>query len=139
MAEIETELTTEQDLANQYRESELRAKSAIHSADSNLRRLKQQVDTVKVTDSVQKAQATIAQRHSGAQSSMNTALGSLEKIKARQAEQSARFDAAQELEQGPTGDLKARLQSAGIQPGGASGASVLARLRSQNTPALPSS
>ncbi len=137
VAEIEAELATEQDLAAQYRASEQDAKHAIQSADSNLRRLKQQVDTVKVTDSVQRAQATIAQRHSGAQSSMNTALGSLEKIKARQQEQTARFEAAKEIAQGPSGDLQARLRDAGIQPGAASGASVLARLKSQGTPALP--
>jgi phage shock protein A len=137
VAEIESELATEKDLAAQYAASETQAKQAIQSADSNLRRLKQQVDTVKVTESVQRAQATIAERHSGAQTSMNTALSSLEKIKARQQEQTARFEAAKEIAQGPSGDLQARLRDAGIVPGGASGASVLARLRSQGTPALP--
>ena len=62
---------------------------------------------------------------------MNTALSSLERIKARQTEQAARFEAAKELEQGPSGDLKSRLQAAGITEGASSGASVLARLRSQ--------
>jgi len=137
VADIEAELATEQDLAGQYQKSEQQAKNAIQSADGNLRRLKQQVDTVKVTDSVQRAQATIAQRHSGAQSSMNTALSSLEKIKARQLEQTARFEAAEELAEGPSGDLQTRLKLAGIQPGGSSGTSVLARLRAQTTPALP--
>lgn len=92
---------------------------------------------MEVSESVQRVQATIAQRHSGAESAMNTALSSLEKIKQRQAEQAARFEAAQELEQGPAGDIKARLQAAGITPSSSSGASVLARLRSQSTLALP--
>ena len=52
VADIEAELATEQDLAGQYQKSEQQAKNAIQSADGNLRRLKQQVDTVKVTDSV---------------------------------------------------------------------------------------
>ena len=128
-----------EEMAAEYARSEQQSKHAIQAAEGNLRRLKQQVDTVKVTDSVQKAQATIAQRHSGAESSMNTALASLERIKSKQAEQSARFEAAQELEQGASGNLQARLQAAGIQPGGSSGASVLARLRAQSKPALPSS
>lgn len=139
VAEIETELTTEQELSSQYAQSEQQSKHAIQAAEGNLRRLKQQVDTVKVTESVQRAQATIAQRHSGAELSMNTALSSLEKIKARQAEQAARFDAAKELEAGSGGDLLGRLQAAGITPGAASGVSVLARLKAQSTPALPES
>ena len=68
---------------------------------------------------------------------MNTALSSLEKIKAKQQEQTARFEAAEELAEGPSGDLQARLKQAGIQPGVSSGASVLARLRAQSTEALP--
>jgi len=134
VADIEAELATEQDLARQYAEAEDQSKRAIHVAEGNLRRLKQQVDTVKVTDRVQRAQATIAQRHSGAESSMTTALGSLERIRQRQTEQAARFEAAKELEEGPSGDLQARLQAAGITPGEASGAGVLARLRAK--PAL---
>jgi phage shock protein A len=131
VAEVEAEFVTEEDLAKQYAEAETQSKRAIQVAEGNLRRLKQQVDTVKVTDRVQRAQATIAQRHSGAESSMNTALGSLERIKQRQLEQGARFEAAKELEEGPSADLNARLQAAGITPGATSGSSVLARLRSQ--------
>lgn len=131
VADIETELTTEEALAKQYADAEDQSKRAIQVAEGSLRRLKQQVDTVKVTDRVQRAQATIAQRHSGAESSMNTALGSLDRIKQRQAEQSARFEAAKELEEGPSAGLNARLTAAGITPGAASGSAVLARLRSQ--------
>jgi len=137
IAEFESELTQEREVAQNYAQAETQTKRSIHQAESNLKRLKQQVDTVKATESVQRAQTTIAARHSGATSSMSTAMSSLQRIKQNQAEQAARIEAANELDQGPQGDFQSRLQAAGITPGSASGSSVLARLQANRTQALP--
>ncbi len=139
IAELEQDAASERSLAESYDASIATTRQSISSTESNLKRLKQQVDMVKATESAQRAQAAISARHSGATSAMSTAMSSLERIKAKQAEQSAKFDAAQELEQGAGGDLQARLQSAGITPSGNSGHSVLARLQSRQMKQLPSS
>lgn len=139
IAELDRDANAERDLATSYSQSVAQTKQAIMQAESNLKRLKQQVDTVKATESAQRAQATIAARHAGTTSAMGTAMSSLERIKERQALQAAKFDAATELDQGETGDLQARLRGAGITGGDASGAAVLARLTARQVKALPSS
>ncbi len=131
IAQLDGERTTEQALVDEFKGSELHLKEVIGKTEANLKRLKQQVETIKATEAVQKAQSAIAARHSGANSSMRSALDSLERLKERQAERAARFEAAQELaEADSTDDLDAKLATAGITSGGASSADdILARLR----------
>ena len=77
-------------------------------------------------------QATVAERYSGGQSRVQTALDSLERIKQKQAERGARLQAAAELAQENAEDaLDARLRQAGISPDAHSASSVLARLKAQ--------
>ncbi|MCG8510594.1 MAG: PspA/IM30 family protein, partial [Rhodospirillales bacterium] len=97
-----------------------------------LKRLKQQVDTVKATEKVQKAQAAVAARHSGAGSSMRSAVDSLERLKTRQAERAAQFEAASELAVSTEEQsLDDKLKAAGIVDGGADSSDVLARLKAK--------
>ena len=87
---------------------------------------------MKATESVQKAQAACAAKHSGVNSKMATATESLERIKRRQAERAAQMEAASELS-GDTAenDLQAKLKAAGITKGDADAASVLERLKAR--------
>ena len=132
IAEYEDNLTTEQEMEKSFAQSTVSLKKAIADAESNLRRLKQQVDTVKATESVQKAQAACAAKHSGVNSKMATATESLERIKRRQAERAAQMEAASELS-GDTAenDLQAKLKAAGITKGDADATSVLERLKAR--------
>ena len=132
IAEYEDNLTAEQEMEKSFAQSTVSLKKAIADAESNLRRLKQQVDTVKATESVQKAQAACAAKHSGVNSKMATATESLERIKRRQAERAAQMEAASELS-GDTAenDLQAKLKAAGITKGDADAASVLERLKAR--------
>ena len=132
IAEYEDNLTSEQEMEKSFAQSTVSLKKAIADAESNLRRLKQQVDTVKATESVQKAQAACAAKHSGVNSKMATATESLERIKRRQAERAAQMEAASELS-GDTAenDLQAKLKAAGITKGDADAASVLERLKAR--------
>ena len=132
IAGIETELLGEEGLAKSFADSEAQLRKAVSHTDANLKRLKQQVDTVKATEKVQKAQAAVAARHSGAGSSMRCALDSLDRLKTKQAERAARFEAASELaESTEEVSLDAKLKAAGIVGGGASGGDVLARLKAK--------
>ncbi len=132
IAGIETELMGEEGVAKSYADSEAQLRKAVSHTDANLKRLKQQVDTVKATEKVQKAQAAVAARHSGAGSSMRSALDSLDRLKTKQAERAAKFEAASELaESTEEVSLDAKLKAAGIVDGGASGGDVLARLKAK--------
>ena len=107
-------------------------RTAIQTAQTNIKRLKQQADTVKATESVQRAQATVAGRYTGSQSRVQTALDSLERIKQKQAERGARLQSAAEIAQSSSEDaLDAKLRAAGIVASQASAQSVLERLKAQ--------
>ena len=134
IASLQTEMLGEKGLAKSFSDSETHLRKAVSTTEASLKRLKQQVDTVKATEKVQRAQATVAARHSGAGSSMGSALDSLEKLKNKQAERAAKFEAASELA-GSTEEvsLNDKLKAAGIVDGGASGGDVLARLKAKRS------
>ena len=132
IADYEAQLSSEQEMEKSFSDSVASLKKAVVDAEANLRRLKQQVDTVKATESVQKAQAACAAKHSGVNSKMATATESLERIKQRQAERSAQMEAASEMS-GDTAesDLQSKLKAAGITQNDASANSVLERLKAK--------
>ena len=134
IAGLETELLGEESLATSFADSESQLRKTVAQTEASLKRLTQQVDTVKATEIVQKSQAAVAARHSGAGSSMRSAVDSLERLKTKQAERAAKCDAASELA-ASTEDvsLDAKLKAAGIVDGGASGGDVLARLKAKRS------
>lgn len=131
IAGFENALASEQESATAFAQSVEKLRAAIAQAEKNIKRLKQQVDTVKATENVQRAQAAVAERHSGSNSKMRTAMESLERIKERQAFRDAQIKAANEMAQeGSENDsLKAKLEAAGITTSGAAANDVLARLK----------
>jgi len=132
IAGFETEIMGEEGLAKSFADSEAQLRKAVAQTEANLKRLKQQVDSVRATEMVQKAQSAVAARHSGAGSSMRSALDSLDRLKVKQAERAAKFEAASELAQSTEEiSLEDKLKAAGIVDGGASGGDVLARLKAK--------
>jgi phage shock protein A len=118
VAEQEASLETEQSLLDGFLSSEQALKANIAKAKSSVRRMEQQIDQVKATESVQKAQVAVSARHMGANSKVKTALDSLERIKAKQEQRNAELAAAEELANEESGSsLDAKLKAAGIQPG----------------------
>lgn len=105
-------------------------RATISKTESRLKQMRSQVDQVKATDTVQRAQAAIAARHSGTNSKMSSALGSLERIQERQKALGAQMQAAEELEtDAGDGDLNKRLAAAGLLEDSSSAAAVLARFK----------
>ena len=134
IAGLETELLGEESLATSFADSESQLRKTVAQTEASLKRLTQQVDTVKATEIVQKSQAAVAARHSGAGSSMRSAVDSLERLKTKQAERAAKFEAASELAASTEEvSLDAKLNAAGIVDGGASGGDVLARLKAKRS------
>ena len=131
IANLEVELASEREQAAAYAASVAQLRKAVSQAEANIKRLKQQVDTVKATESVQKAQMAVAQRYGGSQAKLHTAVESLERIKQQQAERAAKMEATAELAEAANVDdsLEAKLRAAGIKADNASAESVLARLK----------
>ena len=129
---LEAQRDEEEAQSTAYTQSVEELRAAINTAQTNIKRLKQQADTVKATESVQRAQATVAGRYTGSQSRVQTALDSLERIKQKQAERGARLQSAAELSRESNEDvLDAKLRAAGITPQAGSAQTVLERLKAQ--------
>ncbi len=135
IADYENQLKTEQDSSENFSESAGNLRAAIKQTENNLRRLKQQVDTVKATENVQRAQEAVAERHSGSNSKLRTAMDSLERIKEKQALKAATMSAASDLANDSSdSSLATKLQEAGIAPTGKSADDILARLKKKSSP-----
>jgi phage shock protein A len=133
IAELETEISTRGPLIEGMKEAEARLRHAIAQTDQKIETLRREIDIVKVNESVQKAQTSVALQSQGAHSRIGSAAESLQRIKQRQAVQEERLRVGQELEDRRSGaDLDAKLRDAGILPGHASADDVLARLTAQD-------
>ncbi|ROS01802.1 phage shock protein A (PspA) family protein [Sinobacterium caligoides] len=130
IADIENQLKQEKDVETGYAASANKLRQAIKQAERNIKRLKQQVDTVKATENVQRAQVAVADRYSGSQSKMRTAMDSLERIKEKQALKEAQLSAASELAEDASGDsLQEKLDEAGITSTTRNADDILARIK----------
>jgi phage shock protein A len=133
IAELESEIGTRGPLVENMKAAEARLRTAIASTDQKIETLRREIDIVKVNESVQRAQTSVALQSAGAHSRIGSAADSLQRIKQRQAVQEERLRVGQEFEDKRTGaDLDAKLKEAGILPGHASADDVLARLSAQD-------
>lgn len=134
IAELETEIGTRGPLIEGMKQAEARLRQAIAATDQKIETLKREVDIVKVNDSVQRAQTSVALQSQGAHSRIGSAADSLARIKQKQAVQEEKLRVGQELDDRRTGaDLDAKLKEAGILPGHSSADDILARLSAPNT------
>ena len=133
IAELESEIGTRGPQIDGMKEAETRLRTAIASTDHKIETLRREIDIVKVNESVQRAQTSVALQSAGAHSRIGSAADSLQRIKQRQAVQEEKLRVGQEFEDKRTGaDLDAKLKEAGILPGHASADDVLARLMQQD-------
>lgn len=130
VAECEAQRDEAQARVERLAQSVADQRKRIAQTETHIRRLKQQVDTVRATATVQRAQAAVAQRQAGSNARVRGALESLERIKHRQRERSARMESAEELDRERDEDaLEAKLRSAGIIAEEDGADAVLARLK----------
>ena len=128
VAALESEITGDETTLATLEGTVAKLHGSIKSADKRIESLQQQVDQVKANESVLRAQAAIAARHSGQNAKLRTALDSLDRVKAQQAERGAQIEAADALAKSEgDGDLEARLAQAGLVAGSVSADDVLAR------------
>lgn len=133
IADLENQSIQESEAAEGFKAQAEKMRTVIKQTERNLKRLKQQVDTVKATENVQRAQAAVAERHSGSHSKMRTAMDSLERIKEKQALKAAQMAAASELaEETSDVSLQEKLEKAGITASGNSADEILQRLKNKS-------
>lgn len=76
IATLENQLEGERAQVAEFAASVAQLRKSVSQAEGNIRQLKQQVDTVKATESVQKAQMAVAQRYGNSKSKLQTAVDS---------------------------------------------------------------
>lgn len=129
VASLRNEQNVEQQFLDTFLSSEGTMKQKISEAKDRLRQLEQQIDVVKATEAVQKAQMTVASTNIGSNNKMYTAMDSLDRIKQRQVETAAKLEASQELDEESSSDsLDKKLAEAGISKNGSSAEDELARI-----------
>jgi phage shock protein A len=127
IADLEQDIALKAPQVADMRQAEEQIHTAVAATDRKIEQLRREVEVVKVNESVQKAQATVAA--SGAGTSLGSAADSLARIRERQMIRGEKLRAAGELEDRRTGaDLDEKLRLAGILPGQSSADDVLARL-----------
>ncbi|WP_392551351.1 PspA/IM30 family protein [Orbus wheelerorum] len=132
IAELENELSTQQEQLSGFVDSVKSLRQSIAQVEVNIKNLKQQVDIVKATESVQKAQIAVAQRYGNSGAKLHTALDSLERIKKRQEKTAATIDAKNELAQeSGINSLDNKLRAAGIKSTALNANTILTRLKNQ--------
>ncbi|WP_447957067.1 PspA/IM30 family protein [Vreelandella sp. EE7] len=129
---LQDALDAEQHIVGEFDTSIESLRGTIRNTENQLRQLKQQVSVVKATESAQRAQSAVAARHSGQNSAMGSAMESLERIRERQALDSAQMKAAEQLSNEESGaSLDTRLKAAGIGANERKADDVLARIKAK--------
>jgi phage shock protein A len=130
IALLEVERDGEAGRVHAFADGVANLRKVVAQYEATIKRLKQQVDTVRATESVQRAQSAVASRRDASDTRVRTALDSLERIKRRQAERGAHLHARDETVGEDDDDvLQAKLRRAGIIADDDRAASVLSRLR----------
>jgi phage shock protein A len=87
----------------------------VKETEARIQTMKREVESVKATDSLQRAQKAIASSHAGVNSRLGSAVGSLDRIRDRQSHLAARLEAGDEMAALESGaDLDRQLLEAGI-------------------------
>lgn len=132
VASLENDLDFELRAIEELNQSADNLRTVIAQTERHLKRLKQQLDTVKATENVQRAQMAIAERHSDASGRLRTATDSLERIRKKQNEDAALMQASLELaEEADTDPLRRKLEEAGIVTKPNDADTVLARIKAK--------
>lgn len=129
VAIVRTELgRDEADHANMVQQQQVMLRT-VKDTEQRIAAMKREVESVKATDSLQRAQKAIASSHAGVNSRLGSAVGSLERIRDRQAQLGARLEAGTEMAAIESGsDLDRQLLEAGIGGRTSSADDILAEL-----------
>ncbi|POA28986.1 MULTISPECIES: PspA/IM30 family protein [unclassified Pseudomonas] len=130
---LTNELDAEQKQTTEFGAYADKMRKDITKAEARIKSLRQQVDMAKARESVQKAQVSASIASGGANGKLETAVGTLNRLQAKQEQRAAELEASDELADASTGnDLERKLREAGITPDQGSANSILDRLKKQS-------
>ena len=130
---LTNELDVEQKQATEFGGYADSMRKDITKAEARIKSLRQQVDMAKARDSVQKAQVSASIASGGANGKLETAVGTLNRLQAKQQQRAAELQAQDELADASTGnDLERKLREAGITPNEGSANAILERLKQKS-------
>lgn len=131
IARLENTITREAQVLNSLETSRNNIEKAVAITSQRINQFEQQLEVVKATEAMQRAQQAVTTSTVGATSNVTTAAESLKRLQTRQAERQARLDAAAQLEKVADGrELEEKLAQAGVGTSGTSSAqAVLERLK----------
>ena len=116
VAELENQLADENAVTDEFKQNANQLRNVIAKAEKDVKYMKAQLDTVRATENVQRAEAAICERHGGTNSKLRTAMESLERIKEKQALKGAQINAARPRAfEDDESSLEQRLEQAGIK------------------------
>lgn len=129
LAHIEADLVRQQALVETYTRNIQTLRTNVSRSEEKIRQVEQQADLARAAASVIRAQQATSSASSGVNSALGNASESLKRLQDKQAHESARLDAAAEIEAEAEGtDLDRKLADAGIvKPSTASVDDILAR------------
>lgn len=131
IARLENTITREAQVLDSLETSRNNIEKAVAITSQRINQFEQQLEVVKATEAMQRAQQAVTTSTVGATSNVTTAAESLKRLQTRQAERQARLDAAAQLEKVADGrELEEKLAQAGVGTTGTSSAqAVLERLK----------
>lgn len=102
IARLENLITAEEQVLSNLEVSRDGVEKAVTATAQRIAQFEQQMEVVKATEAMQRAQQAVTTSTVGASSSVSTAAESLKRLQTRQAERQARTDAAAQLEKSQT-------------------------------------
>ncbi|ENB7195284.1 PspA/IM30 family protein [Enterobacter bugandensis] len=131
IARLENTITREAQVLDSLETSRNNIEKAVAITSQRINQFEQQLEVVKATEAMQRAQQAVTTSTVGATSNVTTAAESLKRLQTRQAERQAKLDALAQLEKVADGrELEEKLAQAGVGTTGTSSAqAVLERLK----------
>lgn len=131
IARLENTITREAQVLDSLETSRNNIEKAVAITSQRINQFEQQLEVVKATEAMQRAQQAVTTSTVGATSNVTTAAESLKRLQTRQAERQAKLDAVAQLEKVADGrELEEKLAQAGAGTTGTSSAqAVLERLK----------
>ncbi len=129
IAGLEDELAAQQMVLESYNTNIHELKQAIRQSERNIHAMEREINVVKTTESVQKANTFASTQFNQSGSALHSAKASLERIRAKQQRKTDEMKAAIALQQEESGQLHAKLREAGILRTESSSTEVLQRIK----------
>lgn len=136
IARLENTIAIEEQVLTSLETSRNNVEKAVGITKQRIEKFEQQLEVIKATEAMQRAQQAVTTSTIGVTSNVTTAAESLKRLQTRQAERQARLDAAAQLEKVADGrELEEKLAQAGVGTTESSSAqAVLERLKLTQTP-----